>query len=127
MCCLGGSPTPAARHGRPVRKSRRGRARGCTAAPTGPSVAAEVDEAPAAESEQPEGEFDVEAWVAAVYDYQHNGGPKPVRTYRVAPAEALHVDAAGHVTAVERGAEQAAEQAAEGAELEAAGDESVEG
>ena len=85
-------------------------------------VAVEVDEqAPTAEVEQPEGEFDVEAWVAAVYDYQHNGGPKPVRTYRVTPTEALHVDAAGHVTPVERDGEQAAS-----AELEASGDESDE-
>lgn len=87
--------------------------------------AAPVANEPAAE--QPEGELDVEAWVAAVYDYQHNGGPKPERTYRVAPVEPVHVDAAGHVTPVERDGEQAAEQAAEGAELEAAGDESVEG
>lgn len=85
--------------------------------------AAPVVDEPAADL--PGGDFDVEAWVAAVYDYQHNGGPKPVRTYRVAPAEALHVDAAGHVTAVERGGEQAAEQAAEGAELEAADEESM--
>lgn len=86
-----------------------------------------ADEAPvadkAAQVEQPDGEFDVEAWVAAVYDYQHNGGPKPERTYRVASTEALHVDAAGHVTAVERGGSEAEA----GDELKAADDESVEG
>lgn len=36
----------------------------------------------APEPEAPAGEFDVEAWVADVYDHQHNGGPKPVRKYR---------------------------------------------
>jgi hypothetical protein len=52
--------------------------------------------------EQPEGEFDVEAWVAAVYDYRENGGPKPVRTFRALVGEPVHVDAVNAVTAVAR-------------------------
>ncbi len=60
-----------------------------------------VEQAPDVDPAQP-GELDVEAWVAAVYDYQNNGGPKPERTYRVAPTEPVHTDAVGAVTPVER-------------------------
>lgn len=52
------------------------------------SAATVADEQPGAEvAAQSEPQVtialgDVEAWVAAVYDHQHNGGPKPVRKYR---------------------------------------------
>lgn len=56
----------------------------------------------AGQDSHPEGELDVEAWVAAVYDYQHNEGPYPERTYRVAPAEPVHVDSVGVVLVIDR-------------------------
>ena len=37
------------------------------------------------EVEAPEGPFDLEQWVADVYDYQYNGGPAPVRKYLSTP------------------------------------------
>ena len=40
---------------------------------------------PAVEVEAPEGVFDLEQWVADVYDYQNNGGPAPVRKYLPVP------------------------------------------
>lgn len=77
-------------------------ARKSTPVPVEPAGDAEQALAPVEQVEQQLGEFDVEAWVAAVYAHQNNGGPAPVRTYRVAPAEPVHVDATGAVTAVER-------------------------
>ena len=37
------------------------------------------------EVEAPAGVFDLEQWVADVYDHQNNGGPVPVRKYLPAP------------------------------------------
>ena len=54
-----------------------------------PAVPAPEAEQPAAESAVEvaiaEGPFDLEAWVADVYDHQNNGGPVPVRKYLPAP------------------------------------------
>ena len=62
-------------------------ARRAVAAPavSAPDVVAPEVGQPAVEAEAPEGVFDLEQWVADVYDYQNNGGPAPVRKYLPAP------------------------------------------